>query len=109
MLEYLGEFEQIVLLAIVRLGQSAYGVPIRHEIEKRTGRHVSVGALYSTLDRLEGKGYVHSWFADATPLRGGRSKRYFRLLPQGFGALARSKSMLDRMWHGVNVKREFHA
>ena len=109
MSEYLGEFEQIVLPAIVRLGEGAYGVPMRHEIEKRTSRHVSVGALYSTLDRLEGKGYVYSWFADATPQRGGRSKRYFRLLPEGFEALARSKSMLERMWQGVRVKGTFRA
>jgi DNA-binding PadR family transcriptional regulator len=65
--------------------------------------------LYATLDRLEGKGFVHSWFADATPQRGGRSKRYFRLLPTGADALARSKSMLDRMWQGVKVKRGSHA
>src|SRR5438094_188815 len=109
MSEYLGEFEQIVLLAIVRLGEEAYGVPIRREIEKRADRHVSVGALYSTLDRLEAKGYVHSWFADATPQRGGRSKRFFRLLPEGAEALARSKSMLDRMWQGVKVKGGSHA
>jgi PadR family transcriptional regulator, regulatory protein PadR len=109
MSEYLGEFEQIVLLAIVRLGEGAYGVPIRHEIEKRTDRRASIGALYSTLDRLEGKGYVHSWFADATPQRGGRSRRYFRLLPEGAEALARSKSMLDRMWQGVKVKGGLHA
>jgi PadR family transcriptional regulator PadR len=107
--EHLGAFEQIVLLAIVRLGEGAYGVPIRHEIEKRTGRSVSVGALYSTLDRLEAKRLVHSWFADATPQRGGRSKRYFRLLPDGAQALARSKTMLDRMWQGVRVKGGFHA
>jgi PadR family transcriptional regulator, regulatory protein PadR len=109
MSEYLGEFEQIVLLAVVRLGERAYGVPIRSEIETRTGRPVSVGALYSTLDRLESKGYVHSWFADATPQRGGRSKRYFRLLPEGAEALARSKSMLDRMWQGVSVTGGTHA
>src|ERR1051326_7864158 len=101
MSEYLGEFEQVVLLAIVRLGERAYGVPIRHEIERRTGRRVSIGALYSTLDRLEDKGYIHSWFSDATPQRGGRSKRYFRLLPEGAEALTRSKSMFDRMWQGV--------
>lgn len=108
MSEYLGEFEQIVLLAILRLGEGSYGVPMRHEIEKRTGRHVSVGALYSTLDRLESKRYVHSWFADPTPQRGGRSKRYFRLLPEGLEALARSKSMLDRMWQGLKVRGGSH-
>ena len=109
MSEYLGEFEQIVLLAVARRGEGAYSVLIRHEFETRTGRRVSIGALYSTLDRLEGKAFVHSWFADATPQRGGRSKRYFRLLPEGAEALARSKSMLDRMWQGVKVKGGFHA
>ena len=109
MSEYLGEFEQIVLLAILRLGEGAYGVPIRHEIEQRTGRHVSVGALYATLDRLESKDYVHSWFGDATPQRGGRSRRYFRLRPEGVEALTRSRSMLDRMWQGVKVKGGSHA
>lgn len=100
---YLGEFEQVVLLAVLRLGEDAYGVPIRREIEKRAGRQVTVGALYSTLDRLEAKGYVHSWFSDATPQRGGRSKRYFKVLPEGMQALAQSKVMLDRMWQGVRL------
>jgi DNA-binding PadR family transcriptional regulator len=63
-----------------------------------------VGALYSTLDRLEAKGYLHSRFADPTPLRGGRSKRYFRLTPEGLQALAHSKSVLDRMWEGLPLK-----
>ena len=101
---YIGEFEQIVLLAVLRLGDEAYGVPMREEIEKRTGRHVTVGALYATLDRLESKGLVHSWFADPTPQRGGRSKRYFKLLPEGVEALSVSKTMLDRMWRGVRLK-----
>jgi DNA-binding PadR family transcriptional regulator len=70
---HLGEFEQLVLLAILRLGNEAYGVPIRLEIERRTGRALSVGALYRTLDRLEDKGYVSSAFSDPTPERGGRS------------------------------------
>jgi DNA-binding PadR family transcriptional regulator len=100
---YLGEFEQIVLLAILRLGEKAYGVPIRAEIENRASRKVTVGALYSTLDRLEAKGLVHSWFADATAQRGGRSKRYFKLLPAGMEALAGSKAVFDRMWEGLHV------
>src|ERR1700689_3954432 len=90
---HLGEFEQIVLLAVLRLGEKAYGVPIRAEIENRAGRKVSVGALYATLDRLEAKGLVHSWFADATAQRGGRSKRYFKLLPAGAEALSGSKAV----------------
>ena len=100
---HLGEFEQIVLLAVLRLGEKAYGVPIRAEIENRAGRKVSVGALYATLDRLEAKGLVHSWFADATAQRGGRSKRYFKLLPAGVEALSGSRVLFDRMWEGLNV------
>ena len=105
---HLGEFEQIVLLAILRLGDSAYGVPIRLDIEGRTGRRVTVGALYATLDRLEAKGLVHSWFADATPQRGGRAKRYFKLMPRGVRALAESKTALDNMWRGLRLKDETH-
>ena len=104
MSEYLGELEHIVLLAIARLGEASYGVPIRGEIEKGAQRRVSVGALYATLDRLEAKGYLESWFSEATPQRGGRSKRYFRLLPAGVQALERSKTMLDRMWQGVRLQ-----
>jgi DNA-binding PadR family transcriptional regulator len=100
---YLGEFEQIVLLAVLRLGEKAYGVPIRAEIETRAGRKVTVGALYATLDRLEGKGLLHSWFADPTAQRGGRSKRYFKLLPAGVEALSGSKIMFERMWEGLHV------
>jgi PadR family transcriptional regulator, regulatory protein PadR len=101
--QYLGEFEQIVLLAVLRLADDAYGVPIRGEIEKRAGRKVTVGALYSTLDRLEAKGYLTSWFTDPTRERGGRSRRYFRVEPDGFAALARAKEMLSRMWKGVRL------
>jgi DNA-binding PadR family transcriptional regulator len=100
---HLGEFEQIVLLAVVRLADNAYGVPIRLDIERRTGRRVTVGALYGTLDRLEAKGLVHSWFADPTPQRGGRAKRYFKVQPQGLRALAESKSALDSMWRGIQI------
>jgi PadR family transcriptional regulator, regulatory protein PadR len=102
--EYLGEFEQIVLLALLRLGKNAYGVPIRHEIEDRIKRAVSVGALYSTLDRLEVKGYVASWFAEPTAERGGRSKRYFRLEPLGLKALKRSQQALAVMLEGLDLK-----
>jgi PadR family transcriptional regulator PadR len=101
--QYLGEFEQLVLLAVVRLADGAYGVPIRREIEKRTDRKVTVGALYTTLDRLQAKGYVSSWFADPTAERGGRSRRYFRIEPLGTEALALAKDMFDRMWKGVRL------
>ena len=101
--QHLGEFEQIVLLAIFRLGDQAYGVPIRREIGERAGREVTVGALYSTLDRLEAKGHVSSWFADPTAERGGRSRRYFRVEPAGLEALGRAREMYERMWKGVRL------
>jgi DNA-binding PadR family transcriptional regulator len=101
--DHLGEFEQIVLLAVVRLGPNAYGVPIRQEIEKRTKRSVTVGALYRTLDRLEEKGYVSSKFGDPTPERGGRSKRYFKVEPAALRALRASRTALDAMWEGLKT------
>jgi PadR family transcriptional regulator PadR len=96
-------FEQIVLLATVRLAENAYGVPIRHEIEKRAKRTVSIGALYSTLDRLEAKGFVSSWLSDPTAERGGRSRRYFRVEPTGLRALEHSREVMDMMWKGVKL------
>jgi PadR family transcriptional regulator, regulatory protein PadR len=99
--EHLGEFEQIVLLAVLRLGDDAYGVPIRAEIEARTRRSLTVGALYRTLDRLESKGYVSSRFSDPTPERGGRSKRYFSVRPLGLRTLRASRAALAAMWEGL--------
>jgi len=99
--EHLGEFEQIVLLAVLRLGEDAYGVPIRSEIERRTGRSLTVGALYRTLDRLENKGYLNSWFSNPTPERGGRSRRYFRVRPLGLRTLRASRDALAAMWEGL--------
>jgi PadR family transcriptional regulator, regulatory protein PadR len=97
----LGEFEQLVLLAVLRLGESAYAVTIRQEIEERTGRSVSRGAIYITLDRLEKKGYLVSRLADATAERGGRSKRYYEVRPVGAAALRESWSALRKMWEGM--------
>ncbi len=99
--DYLGEFEQLVLLAVRHLGPDAYGVTIRHEIEARTGRKVSHGAIYPTMDRLEAKGYVCSHVGEPTAERGGRSKKHFRLEPEGVLALERSRDMLSAMWKGV--------
>ena len=106
--EHLGEFEQIVLLAVLRLADNAYGVPIRQEIEKRTGRSLTVGALYRTLDRLEEKSYVTSWFSDPVPERGGRSKRYFRVEALGLRALRQSRQALAAMWEGVELPKVMH-
>lgn len=101
--ETLGEFEQIVLLAVVRLSDDAYGSPIRREIEERTGRSIAIGALYTALDRLERKGFLESTMSDPTPLRGGRSKRYFKVRPAGAAALRRSREALMSMWAGVEL------
>jgi DNA-binding PadR family transcriptional regulator len=101
--DYLGEFEHVVLLAVARLRGEGYGVSIRKEIERRTGREVSIGAVYATLDRIEDKGLLESRDGDPTPVRGGRSKRHFRMLPAGARALEASRAMLDRMWEGVEL------
>ena len=97
----MGELEQIVLLAVLRLGDDAYGVPIGVEIQQRTGRSLTVGALYRTLDRLEAKGYVTSSFGDPTPERGGRAKRYFKARPGAIRALRTSRDALAAMWDGL--------
>jgi DNA-binding PadR family transcriptional regulator len=99
----LGEFEQLVLLAILRLSPDAYGVTIRLEIERRTGRTIAIGALYTALDRLVRKGYVGSTMSDPTPQRGGRSKRYYKLRPAGAAALKRSRRALESMWAGIDA------
>jgi DNA-binding PadR family transcriptional regulator len=97
----LGEFEQSLLLAIVHLGEDAYGVTIRREIEARTGRDVAIGALYTSLDRLERKGFVRSMMSAPIAERGGRSKRQFRLLAAGAAALRQSHERMARMWEGL--------
>ena len=85
--EALGEFEQMVLLAILHLGDEVYGVPIVDEIERRTGRTVAPAAVYITLRRLEQKGLLSSWMSDPTPERGGKGRRYVKLQPEGARAL----------------------
>jgi DNA-binding PadR family transcriptional regulator len=98
---YLGEFEQHVLAALLRLRGNAYGVTIRREIMERTGRDVAVGAIYATLDRLEAKGYVSSRLGEATPERGGRAKRYFEIEAPGERALNEAWRMMDAMSEGL--------
>ncbi len=100
---YLGEFEQIVLLALLRLRDQAYGMRIRQEIEERTDRSVSIGAIYATLDRMQAKGYVSSWLADPTAERGGRAKRFFKIETAGATALQRSQDALNRMLKGIRI------
>lgn len=98
--EYLGEFEQMVLLAVMRLGDGAYGLAIRDELGQVAGRSPSSGALYTTLDRLERKGLVGSRAADGHGDRGGRPRRYLRLTPDGLAALRQSRDTLLRLWDG---------
>jgi PadR family transcriptional regulator PadR len=97
----LGEFEQIVLLAIFRLGQNAYGTTIHREIEKRTGRNTSVSAVYTTLDRLEQQHLLRSWIGEPLPQRGGRRKKFFKLEPRGEAALAESYQAFKGMISGL--------
>jgi DNA-binding PadR family transcriptional regulator len=97
----LGEFEQIVLMAIVRLEEQAYGATIRREIEERTARRLSISAVYTTLDRLEQKGLVRSWTGDPTPQRGGRRRKYFALQPAGARALRAAYRAYSAMADGL--------
>jgi PadR family transcriptional regulator, regulatory protein PadR len=103
--DYLGEFEHLIVLALLRLEDRAYGVTVRQEIELRTKREVSIGAVYATLDRLETKGYVKSRLGDPTPERGGRSKRFFRVTAKGVAVLSRAQGALQRMTEGLDIIR----
>ena len=103
--DYLGEFEHIIVLALLRLEDRAYGVTVRQEIEFRIQREVSIGAVYATLDRLERKGYVKSRLGDPTPERGGRSKRFFRVTAKGVTAVNRTQRALQTMTKGLELVR----
>jgi DNA-binding PadR family transcriptional regulator len=105
--EYLGEFEHIVLLALLRLGEDAYGVTVRAEIEARTAREVSIGAVYATLDRMEAKGFVKSRVGEPTALRGGRAKRHFQITKRGVVAVNRTHEALRNMSNGLSAVRSF--
>ena len=105
----LGEFEQVVLLAILRLDENAYGVSIRKEIKACTERDPSPGALYTTLDRLEERGLVTSRFGDPSPQRGGRAKRYFKVTAAGLKAVARVQRGYQRLLNGVQLPGVRHA
>lgn len=105
----LGEFEQIVLLAILRLGERAYGVSIRAEIAACTDRTPTPGALYTTLDRLEDKGLLVSKLGDPTPLRGGRAKRYFSVTRRGLDAVVSTQRAYRCLLDGVRLPGVAHA
>jgi PadR family transcriptional regulator len=99
----LGDFEHLVMLALMRLGDEAYGVTVRREIASRTRRDVSIGAVYATLDRLQSKGYVRSQMGDATPQRGGKRKRFFRVTAAGSAAVNRTHRALRNMAEGLHL------
>ena len=101
--ESIGEFEQLVLLAILRLGDDAYGIPILAEITLRTGRKVLRPAVYVALRRLEQKQLINSRMGDPTAERGGRPRKYFKLAPQGLERLRDSRQALLNMWDGVQA------
>ena len=102
--QLLGSLEQIVVLALLRLGPNAYGVTVRREILERTGRDISIGAIYATLDRLESKGYVSSFRGEPTAERGGRAKKFFRVEAPGRRALIASQRAIRRMTLGLSSR-----
>ena len=102
----LGEFEQLVMCAVARLDDDAYGATIRQELLDRAGRDVSPGAIFTTLERLEARGLVGSTYGEPTPERGGRRKRYYRLRPEGRRALGASLDTIRRMARGLELGEE---
>jgi|ERR1700684_3044794 PadR family transcriptional regulator, regulatory protein PadR len=97
--DYLGNFELMVILAVMRLRDSAYGVPILREIEETTGRDVALGSVYAALERLEAKGLVTSKLGDPTPERGGRAKKFFQATGKGLRQVRETQQSLTKLWH----------
>jgi DNA-binding PadR family transcriptional regulator len=98
---YLGGFELMLLLAVIHLGEEAYGVPISRELEKYRGKDVAVGSVYAALERLEAKGLVTSVLGDPTPERGGKAKRFFRLTKEGLREVHETRRVLTRLWQTI--------
>ncbi len=101
---FIGEFEELILLTIAALGDDAYGVSVKEDIEMRASRSISIGALHSTITRLEEKGFIESRLGGATQERGGRKKRYFTLTLEGKQGLAKIKNLRDELWANPNAK-----
>lgn len=102
MAETLGAFEQAVLLAVLRLGDDAYGRAVLSEVQARLGRAVAAGAVHATLERLEGKGLLVSRLGTGTPIRAGRARRFYRLKPKAVRALNQARAAVDVLWHGLD-------
>lgn len=100
---HLGELEQLVMLAVLRIGEEASGMTIRRELEVTARRRVTIGSVYGTLERLEAKGLLSSWRGEPDPVRGGRARRYFRVESAGEAALREAREQTDRMWDGVEL------
>jgi PadR family transcriptional regulator PadR len=98
---YLGEFELMILLAVIHLGDEAYGVPISRELETHRRRDVSVGSVYAALERLEGKGLVESSLGEPTAERGGKAKRYFRVTKEGLRQVHETRRVLSKLWRSL--------
>jgi DNA-binding PadR family transcriptional regulator len=101
--DYLGAFEELVLLAVAGVGAEAYGITVQERVERDAGRTVSLGAVYAALDRLEAKKYVASWLGDTGAYRGGRRKRHFSITADGTAALRDMRRIRDRMWRAVDA------
>lgn len=99
--EFLGNFELMVLLALIRLGDEAYGVPIAAAIEDGTSRSVALSSVYAALDRLEEKGLVTSRLGEPTPERGGRAKRHFQITPGGLQEVRAARRAFTKLWGGI--------
>jgi PadR family transcriptional regulator PadR len=104
--DFLGEFEIYVMLALVHLGPDAYGVTVRQEITRRTGREIAIGAVYATLSRLEEKGLVRHKLSDPEPVQGGRTRKHFSVTAAGERALTHATRMLSRMMHGWRARTQ---
>ena len=101
---HLGDLEELVLLAVLRLGEDAHGGRVREQLIANANRSVSISTVYVTLMRLEEKGYVHSWKGEPSASRGGKAKRFFELRPEGIEALESTRAVRDRMWEGVEAR-----
>ena len=101
--DYLGAFEELVLLAVAGVGDEAYGITVQERVERDAGRAVSLGAVYAALDRLEDKKFVRSWLGDSGPYRGGRRKRHFSVTPDGHAAMREMRRIRERMWRAVDA------
>ena len=105
----LGDLEELVLLAVLRLGDKAYGASIREELRAQASRSVSISTVYVTLMRMEEKGLARSWMGEPSGERGGKAKRHFQVSPEGIEALEASRAVRERMWARVAREGEAHA